>query len=264
MIRLVCIDVDGTLVGSSGKVADETWLAADRARATGVHLAICTGRPGFGVTRTLAERLSPDGWHIFQNGASVVRLPSGGSQSTPIDRAALSMLIARSRATGRLLELYADHDYAVEMDVPVSRAHALLLGVPFRTRAFASLHEAIVRAQWLVSEAELAGVSAEPRAGLELSRSTSPVMPGIQFLNLTPPGVDKASAVRTVARAYGVSMEEVMFVGDGANDAIAMRVVGMPVAMANADPAALAVAKHVVGGVDRGGVVEALTLAATL
>jgi Cof subfamily protein (haloacid dehalogenase superfamily) len=264
VIRLVCVDVDGTLVGSSGQVDPETWLAADRARATGVLLAICTGRPGFGITRTYAERLSPQGWHIFQNGASIVELPSGNSRSTAVDPNAVALLVERSRKTGRLLELYADNDYTVEIDSPVSRAHAALLGVPFQTRSFSSLTAPIIRAQWLVSESEFAGVSAEPRAGLELSRSTSPVMPGIQFVNLTPPGVDKASAVRGIAAAYGVSLSEVMFVGDGSNDAIAMRIVGAPVAMANADADALAVATHVVGDVDRGGLIEALSLAMSL
>jgi len=261
VIRLVCVDVDGTLVGSSGRVDPETWLAADRARAAGVSLAICTGRPGFGITRSYAERLSPEGWHIFQNGASIMHLPSGDSRSTALDPRAVGLLVNRSRETGRLLELYSDDDYAVETDTPVSRAHAALIGVPFHTRSFSSLTTPIVRAQWLVSETELASVSAEPRAGLELSRSTSPVMPGIQFVNLTPPGVDKASAVRAVAGACGVSLGEVMFVGDGSNDAIAMRIVGVPVAMANADTDALAVATHVVGDVDRGGLIEALSLA---
>jgi Cof subfamily protein (haloacid dehalogenase superfamily) len=264
VIRLVCVDVDGTLVGSSGQVDPETWLAADRARATGVLLALCTGRPGFGITRTYAERLSPEGWHIFQNGASVLHLPSGDSRSTPLDERALAFVIERSREAGRVLELYSDLDYAVETDTPVTRAHAALLGVPFRTRSFASLSAPIVRAQWLVSDSEVAGVSAEPRAGLELARSTSPVMPGIQFLNLTPAGVDKSAAVRAVAAAHDVPLSDVMFVGDGSNDALAMRIVGTPVAMGNADAEALAVATHVVGDVDRGGLIEALSLAMSL
>ena len=49
MIPLVFIDVDGTLVGSSGDVDSTTWEAAARTRAAGVRLAICSGRPGFGL-----------------------------------------------------------------------------------------------------------------------------------------------------------------------------------------------------------------------
>src|SRR5687768_10440735 len=101
-IQLVCIDVDGTLIGSSGQVSEAVWRAAARARSAGIRLAISSGRPGFGVTRALAERLDPDGWHCFQNGASVMQLPGGASRSTPLG-AALPELIERARRLGRVL-----------------------------------------------------------------------------------------------------------------------------------------------------------------
>lgn len=239
----------------------EVWRAAERARAAGIALAICTGRPGFGTTRELAARLSPRGWHIFQNGASVVDLGTGRSLSAAIPSDTIRLLIDRSRRIGRLLEIYSDHDYAVEVDGPLSRAHAGLLGVPFKTRPLDSFDQPIVRAQWLVQADELEAVFAEPHDALEMSHSTSPVMPGVQFVNMTPTGHDKASAVRALAAAYEISLDDVMFVGDGENDAVAMRIVGQPVAMGNADPGARAAAKRVVAPVDDGGLVEALAAA---
>ncbi len=52
-----------------------------------------------------------------------------------------------------------------------------------------------------------------------------------------------------------------MFVGDAWNDLPALQLVGHPVAMANAEPEAIAIARHVVGHVDDGGLAEALDLA---
>ncbi|MCY7377776.1 MAG: HAD hydrolase family protein, partial [Gemmatimonadaceae bacterium] len=124
MIELICVDVDGTMVGSSGDVASETWAATARVRARGVRLAICSGRPAFGRTRGYAERLDADGWHVFQNGASVIRLPLGTTHSRPIEPSLVRALIERARATGRSLELYGDTGYAVETDVPRAREHA--------------------------------------------------------------------------------------------------------------------------------------------
>src|SRR5438309_928473 len=103
MIRLVCIDVDGTLIGASGVVTPAVWAAAARARARGIRLAICTGRPGFGVARGYAAQLDPDGWHIFQNGSSVVHLGHGETRSGPLPAEAVTRLIARARGTGRIL-----------------------------------------------------------------------------------------------------------------------------------------------------------------
>ncbi|MHB1223391.1 MAG: Cof-type HAD-IIB family hydrolase [Gemmatimonadaceae bacterium] len=260
-VRLVCIDVDGTMVGSSGAVVPSVWDAAERARAAGIRLAICSGRPGFGLSRLYAERLDPDGWHIFQNGASIVRIASGRSLSARLAAPTVAMLVERARHTGRLLELYGDDDYAFEIDSDRARGHAALLGVPYRPRPFDSLPGPIVRAQWVVSDAEAAIAVAESHPGLELYPSTSPVMPGTQFLNLTPEGVDKGTAVRALAAEYGLTLGELMYVGDGLNDVPAMRLVGHPVAMANAEPEVRAVAASVVGHVDGGGLVDALALA---
>jgi Cof subfamily protein (haloacid dehalogenase superfamily) len=261
MIRLVCIDVDGTLVGTSGTVHDEVWAGAARMRAAGVRLALCTGRPGFGDARGYAGRLDPAGWHVFQNGASIVRLDGAESVSEPLGAERVAWLVARAAATGRVLELYSDAEYAVESDAPIAREHAELLGVPFSRRPFGALAGAVVRGQWIVPASDAPAVLAEPHPGIEISGSTSPLMPGTMFLNMTPAGVSKASAVRRVAHAYGVPLAEVMFVGDGDNDLGAMGVVGTAVAMGNAEPAVRAAAHRTVGHVDRGGLLEAFALA---
>jgi Cof subfamily protein (haloacid dehalogenase superfamily) len=264
MIELICIDVDGTLVGSSGEVTEESWAAVARIRAYGVRLAVCSGRPAFGNARQYAERLDATGWHVFQNGASVVRLPGGNTRSRPLAPALVHQLIERSRATGRPLELYGDADHAVEMDVPRTRLHAELLGIPFGQRDLLHFDVPVVRAQWLLSHDEVDAVLAEPHDGLTVAHSLSPVMPDTSFLNVTPLGVDKGEAVRAVAGEYGVPLSHVMMVGDGANDVPAMQVVGAAVAMGNAERAAREAARHHVGDVDRGGLVEALALALTL
>jgi Cof subfamily protein (haloacid dehalogenase superfamily) len=261
MIRLVCIDVDGTLVGSSGTVLPAVWAAAARARAAGIRLAICSGRPGFGYTRDFAGRLDKDGWHVFQNGASVVHLQTGRSLSAMLPTESVAALVARARGNGRILELYTDTDYVVESTAARARQHARLLGIPFAPHPFESLGGRIVRAQWLLPHDEERAVLAEPHPGLELSSSVSPVMADTLFLNMTSAGVDKAYAVRAIAAQYDFPLAQVMFVGDGSNDVSAMREVGLPVAMANADPDVHAVARRTVGHVDDAGLAEALDLA---
>lgn len=264
MLSLIFVDVDGTLVGSSGTVAPEVWAAAARVRALGVHLAICSGRPGFGAARGYAERLDRDGWHVFQNGASVVQPASGESRSVTLPTGEVDRLVERARATGRVLELYTDAEYAVESTGSRARRHAGLLGVPYERREFQSLAGRVVRAQWLVPHEEADGVLHEPTDGLMVSASVSPVMSDTTFVNITPAGVDKSSAVRAIASHYMVPLERVMMVGDGANDVTAMHAVGHPVSMGNAEPEARAAARYDVSHVDRGGLVEALDLALRL
>jgi Cof subfamily protein (haloacid dehalogenase superfamily) len=261
VIRLIGIDVDGTLVGASGAVQPAVWLAAERARAAGIHLALCSGRPAFGVALEYAQRLDPDGWHVFQNGASVVHLPSGRSRSAALPTGVAETLIAQSRASGALLELYNDRELACESTHAWAREHAVLLGVPFEPRAFESLTPPIVRAQWLTPVDEVARVVAAAPPGVEVAQSTSPLMPETRFIGLTHAGVSKGSAIRSLVDEYGISLAEVMYVGDAGNDLSALQIVGYPVAMANASRDVLAVARRIVAHVDLGGVAEALDAA---
>lgn len=264
MIRLVCLDIDGTLVGASGEPHRRVWSAVERARQSGIHIALCSGRPGFGVTRDLAVRIAPQGIHCFQNGASIVDFNSGRSLSTALAADVVALLIARARSRRGLLELYTDDAYVAEEDAERLRRHAGLLGVPFAPRSFDALDGPIVRAQWLVPHAEAPAVLAEPHAGLEVSPSLAPSMPDTTFVSLTRKGVNKGSAVDAIAAALSLQLEDVMYVGDGFNDAPAMRVVGWPMAVHNAEPIARELARGFVPGPESGGVAEALETALRL
>jgi len=261
VIRLVGIDVDGTLVGASGIVHPSVWKAAQTARERGIHLTLCSGRAAFGAALEYARRLDASGWHIFQNGASVVNLATGTSRSIPIPPAWVMTLINEARATGEPLELYGDTAYVSESTAAWAREHAGVLGVPFEARPFESLGAPVVRAQWLFTPDRARNYMAAPHPGLEVAQSTSPLMPGAQFVGLTNEGVTKGSALRKVAEQYDVALREVMYVGDSGNDLSALRIVGHPVAMGNAQLEVLEVAAHTVGHVNDGGLAQALEIA---
>jgi Cof subfamily protein (haloacid dehalogenase superfamily) len=260
-VKVIGIDVDGTLIGSSGEVFPEVRQAAKRARDAGIRLVLCSGRPAFGITVEYASDLDPDGWHVFQNGASIVHLQSRESLSVSLPANAVAQLVADARNNTHVLELYSDTEYVTDSESTWAREHADLLGVQFERRPFDTLRGAVVRAQWLVAPADVAAVVSSAPEGLEVAQSSSPLMPHTRFVGLTRAGVSKGSAIRTVARKYGAELAQVMYVGDAANDLPALRIVGHPVAMGNADEAVIAASRHVVAHVDRGGLADALTLA---
>src|SRR5262249_50749937 len=107
-IRLVGIDVDGTLVGAGGLIHPSVWDAARRAHQNGIRLTLCSGRPAFGLALEYARQLDASGWHVFQNGASVLDLGKGTSRSVAIPSAWIARLIGQARITGEALELYGD------------------------------------------------------------------------------------------------------------------------------------------------------------
>jgi Cof subfamily protein (haloacid dehalogenase superfamily) len=263
-VRMVFTDVDGTLIGTSGVIPERVWRAAARLRARGIPVALCSGRPAMGITLDYARRLGPGGLHAFQNGASIVHLGTGASQSRPIEPASVAKMIARARRTKQLIEIYGDTDYAFEGDERHASEHARLLGIPFRARPLEGLRESVVRLQWIVPRAEAARTSEELArefADLELTSSTSPEMPDIQFVMATLSGVNKASAVEAIAARAGVPLAQVMYVGDGDNDVAPLSRVGFPVAMGNGSEKARAAARTEVGSVEEGAAADAFALA---
>lgn len=263
MIGLVGIDVDGTLVGKSGEVSPRVWEAAGLARTKGIRLALCSGRPAFGLALEYARRLDGDGWHAFQNGASIVHLASGQvhegqARSVALPPGAVKSFIAEARESGKVLELYNDQEWVTQSTTPWAHEHAKLLGVKFEPRPFESLTGPAVRAQWLLTSPQAQEMMSRPHPDLEAAQSTSPLMPGTQFVGFTRRGVSKASAMTTIAEAYGVDLQDVMYIGDSGNDISALRVVGHPVAMGNGDPAVIATAKYTVASPDEAGVAQAL------
>ena len=76
-------------------------------------------------------------------------------------------------------------------------------------------------------------------------------------------GVSKAEGLRALCEHLGITMEQVVAVGDAPNDLDALRAVGLPVAMGNATPEVLACARIVVSDNDHDGIVEIVDLIRT-
>ncbi len=263
-LGLVCLDVDGTLVGERGVPTDGVWAAADRARAGGIHLAICTARLGLASAWDWATRLDPDGWHMFQTGASIIHTGTDHMHSTALPDGTAKECEAIAAEHGWVFELYADRDYVVTSDHDVAVQHAGLLGVDFVQRASTDLQGIAVRAQIIATDADVDRAIALVPKGCTASAATSPIIPGYHFVSITADTVSKASGVMVLADLLGLGLDRIMMVGDGQNDVSALEVVTHSVAMGNAHPDAVAVSAYRVADVEADGVAEALDLALRL
>lgn len=70
MYKLVAIDLDGTLLTSTGEVSENTRNALKKAKEQGIEIILASGRP-ISSTKSLAIELGVDNYLISGNGAAV-------------------------------------------------------------------------------------------------------------------------------------------------------------------------------------------------
>ena len=78
------------------------------------------------------------------------------------------------------------------------------------------------------------------------------------FMEITPPGIDKAASLRSLLKILGVAREELIACGDGLNDIPMLEYAGFSVAMGNAYDEAKDAANAVVASNEEDGVAEAI------
>jgi len=264
VIPLVILDLDGTLIGASGQVEACVWQAAERAREAGVRLAVCTGRPGFGIAARVARRLDPDTPHIFQNGAQVTYLDGDTLQVSALREQATLHLVRRARNLNVVLELYTPDAMYVEPRTDISEAHAKMIGVNAIVRDLAEVagSEPVVRAQWVVQPDRLQTVLDVEVERVHANIATSPALPDTYFVSLTRAGVDKGSAVRLLTERLEVDPAHVMAIGDSPGDLSMLEAVGVPRVMASGDADVVARwPDNTLPGVEACGAAEALDAA---
>lgn len=251
------LDLDGTIIGSNG-VAESTFEAIDAARAQGLKMAVCTGRPGAGVALEIARRIS-DGPHIFESGAVVKSSAGEVFMSETLDTDSLMTLIAHSKTTPAVLEFYTPNGVFVSRNNADCRRHAEVLDIEFQE---ASLEEVartgeVVRAHWIMRPENKEQTLSLELPTCEIGVASSPVLPENVFASITRRGVSKGVAAAFVADRYGVSLESCWGVGDSDGDLPLLEVVGRGWVMAEAN-AGLRGRFEVLPGVDEGGVALAI------
>lgn len=260
-IQLVLIDIDGTLFGPQG-VPECAWEAAQRARAAGLHLSICTGRPGRGFALEYAKRLDPAGLHIFESGAVVVSGQGEVVQASTLPPLVYQRLLALSRAYHLPFEVYtAEGGFYRESQHPDLVFHESMLGCPAVVCGLDDVGEQVVRVQfvWRASpawQAVRAQIAQMPE--VELHEATSPGMPGVGFSSVTAAGVSKRAAAEWVAARLGLDLGRCAMVGDGENDLELIQAAGLGIAMGNAPERVKQAAQRVVGTVEACGLEQAL------
>jgi len=250
MIRLIGIDVDGTLLDSQGVMPDENRLAIHDAVASGVHVALVTGR-SYPFARPVADGLPSSISLIVSNGA-VERSTDGGTFA----RRLLDRDVARAVLTATLphrdnAALIFDRDVerqvifeTMDWEHPGrrrywSRNHShIAQSVPLEDALTEDpiqvMFNGSVEAMRPLADALRRRMMAESGARTYSVLMTEYEHRDFSLVDVTAPEATKGRALAWRAEQLGLSPDDVMAIGDNFNDLEMLEFAGTPVVMGNA------------------------------
>lgn len=282
-VRLLALDIDGTLVGPDLVLGERTIEAVRAARELGVRVSLVTGRMASSAMRFVAQ-LGLDDPVVAYQGALIRAMPArerlerwraGGDAAlpppvgrvlvhTPLPGAVARETVHWSRARG--LDPHANHleRFILRADDPRIEDYSAFMGA--RAELVPDLPAALTHP---VTKVLAVGDAALPTALLEDARRAfagraDATISHPRFLEFVAPGVSKGRALRWLARRAGVAMEHTLAIGDQWNDLEMIALAGHGVAMPSAPLEVRAAARYIAPPVERegaAGVIEALVLA---
>lgn len=243
---LIAYDVDGTIMGPEG-VLPSTIEATAEAAAAGYLSAISTGRHIGATVHAAYELQAPPGWAICSNGSVVIQLGEeyeGGWRTAHLEE------FDPSAALETVLAAHPDAFVAVEWEGIMHRANRDFPGgVMDRSLEVLPLTELLSRkATRVVIYAPGADSQDFIAAAAEVGLRGVTYSTGIEgWVDVTPPGISKATGLEWLCQQVGVARQNVMAIGDGLNDLEMLEWAGHGVAMANGEPETHEIADAIAG-----------------
>ncbi len=262
--KLLVVDVDGTLLDKNGTISAVDRETLARAGDLGIQVSLSTGR-AIKACSSVLRQLSLDGYHVFFDGA-LVSNPGQDEEVyvRPISEVVVRQAIDFAHSNDISLELYSDTYYFVERETWSTDAHRQFFGIQPTIVNFARLwnQERIIKGGLVASspqEADRArSFCLHFENSLKFSWARTPAYPGVDFINILTPGVSKGKALEALTSHLGITLAEVIAIGDGVNDISLLSAAGLAVAMGNAPDEVKKVADYVTLDVGHNGVAAAI------
>ncbi|MDW3217287.1 MAG: Cof-type HAD-IIB family hydrolase [Acidimicrobiales bacterium] len=234
-IRLIATDLDGTLFGSDHRPAARSVAAINAASDAGIHVCAATGRSwfyGLDMATSTGARLHH---FIGSNGGHRVDAVSRSVEERIVfaPDTIEAMVAAARRGLGDVGFGFELADEMVWDERFVELSPVNLDGRPRSVKPTPE-HRRDEIGKMFIAHPDIGRVdlveAVEPFMPDEVNITTS----GVEFIEVTPPGADKGSAVERLATSLGFTADEVLAFGDNQNDLSLLRWAGRGVAMGNA------------------------------
>lgn len=244
-IKLIALDIDGTLLNPQHELAPANEAAVRAAQAQGLHIVLATGKQ-YPLFAHLVQHLNLTSPQISAHGAMITDPRTRATLAhigLPFDLAAQAIAIGEQLGITMVVcrdgenfvrAMNKDTEYMLTYGEPVPAILPDLRETldPAPTHLMAIAYQDDI----LFDRAERE-LKAALGTQLTISRSSP------YFLEILHPAASKGNALTQVCEMLEVPLAETMAVGDSFNDISMFRVAGLAVAMGHA-PAAVKAAAH--------------------
>ncbi|PCS13722.1 HAD superfamily hydrolase [Lactococcus lactis subsp. hordniae] len=261
MIKLVAIDLDGTLLDPNRQITAEVKTAVKKAKAAGVKIVITTGRPLPGVVDILKalELTDQSDYVITYNGGLVQRATGEEFIKETLSSENWLDLDAAARKIG--LPIHAitrEGIYTPNHDVGrYTVQEAQMVKMPLYIRQPEDIAALEIAKVMMVDEPAALddGIAYLPFEFFERYNVVKSTPYYLEFMNKK---ASKGSAVQHLAEKLSFDLDEVMAIGDEENDRSMLEVAGCPVVMENGKSELKKIAKYVTKSNAKSGVAYAI------
>ena len=260
------LDLDGTLLADDDTIHPETLAALRAAHEAGVHVVLATGRSELATQPVLAD-LGFDALAVVYNGAAVF---------CPREGRLIEERVLSDRTAKRALE-YAEREQLLVVTMCAGAKYSSPPRDAMEQRAVEGMHglevcegwdlprERLIRVTYFTSaddslafEDRIRDAMIDPvytthfRLALLASHRESP----LSVVDLHPPCLGKAEAVRLLGERHGVPAARVVAVGDATNDLPMLQAAGLAVGMETSVPEVTSAVDRVIGSNNSGTIGE--------
>ncbi|GBG96337.1 Cof-type HAD-IIB family hydrolase [Lactococcus termiticola] len=235
-IRLLALDLDGTLLNNKKEISELNRQAIQSARKNGVHVVLTTGRPLLGIQPYLdvLKTRSADEFSITYNGGLIQRNDGSILSKKTLNLTEALDIKALTDELGIPCDILSEEE-VFETDSPrPSLYHTINTYMHFQKRNLDEMTEETVINKIVAStdqevlDEKIPEIPAIYKEKLEIFKTQA------KILEFMPQGVNKAYGLAELCKTLGLTAEQVAACGDEENDLSMIGWAGTGVAMKNA------------------------------
>ena len=264
MIKLIAIDMDGTLLNSKKELLEETkqYFKNFHNKNTETLLVLCTGRPETGIRPYLKDLgyLEENHYIISQNGANIYESQTGKRvMDAFVDSAAIQKWIELGKKHGiSVMGAGVDYYYSFDedptewMEFDVKLVSGKLKRIPTKESLNTDFYKILLMGdEEQLNEFETF-IPQEWRDEFYVVRSQK------YLVEVLTKGVNKAFGLEKLAQKLNIQPSEIAAIGDAANDIEMLEYAGLAIAMGNASEEVKSISDIVTDTNENNGVIKAI------